>query len=131
MRKTGKNVELFHVPTYQCSIIFNNMGSFNRKSEFRRPEILDKHVAKSEKFNVADLSLLREFWENNYAHVTLTTEADSLSTDAKQLIEDHGLVGCHSSRSNDLSVHARINSVCSPPVGIKWRRRQKHKCSDH
>ena len=38
-------------------------------------------------------------------------EADSLSTDAKQLLEDHGLVGCHSSRSNDLSVHARIDST--------------------
>ena len=25
-------------PTYQCSILFNNMGSFNRKSEFRKPE---------------------------------------------------------------------------------------------
>ena len=40
----------------------------------------------------------------------LTAEADSLPTDAKELLHDNGLVGCHSSRSNDLSVHARIDS---------------------
>ena len=70
---------------------------------------MNKPVAKSEKFNVADLSFLRDFWVNNYAHVTLTAEADSLSTDARQLVEDNGLVGCHPSRSNDLSVRARID----------------------
>ena len=41
----------------------------------------------------------------------LTAEAESLPTDARQLFEDYGLVGCHSSRSNDLSVHARIVST--------------------
>ena len=40
----------------------------------------------------------------------LTAEADSLSTDAKELLNDYGLVGCDSSKSNDLSVHARNNS---------------------
>ena len=87
------------------------MGSFNRKSEFRRPENLNKPITKGEKFNVADLSLLKEFWGNNYAHVILTEEADSLSTDAKELLEDYGLVGCRSSRSKDLSVHARIDAT--------------------
>ena len=62
VRKTGTNVELFNVPTYQCSILFNNMSSFNRKSEFRRPENLNKPITKFEKFNVADLSLLTESW---------------------------------------------------------------------
>ena len=113
MRKTGTNVELGCVPTYQCSILFNNMGSFNRKSEFQRPENLNKPITKGEKFNVADLSLLREFWRNNYAHVILTAEADSLPTDDKELLEDYGLVECHSRRSNDLSVHARI-----PETGV-------------
>ena len=111
VRKTGTNVELNNVPTYQCSILFNNMGSFNRKSEFQRPENLNKPITKGEKFNVADLSLLREFWGNNYAHVILTAEADSLPTDEKELLEDYGLVECHSSRSNDLSVHARNDST--------------------
>ena len=61
VRKTGTHVELYNLPTYQCSILCNNMGSFNRKSEFRKPENLNKPVPKGEKFNVADLSLLREF----------------------------------------------------------------------
>ena len=49
----------------------------------------------------------------NFTHVILTAEADSLSTDAKELLEDDG-----SSRSNDLSVLAGIDSTCLPPVGI-------------
>ena len=57
------------------------------------------------------MSLLREFWGNNHAHVILTSEADSLPTDDKKLLEDCGLVGCHSSRSIDLSVHARVDST--------------------
>ena len=77
VRKTGSNVELFNVPTYQCCILFNNMGSFSRKSEFRRPENLNKPITNGEKFNVADLTFLREFWGNNYVHVILTAEADS------------------------------------------------------
>ena len=68
-------------------------------------------MTKGEKFNVADLSHLRAFWGNNFAHVILTAEADSLSTDAKQFLQDYGMVGCHSSRSNDLSVHARTDST--------------------
>ena len=77
------------------------MVSFNRKSEFRKPQNLNKPIAKSEKFNVTDLSLLRDFWGNNETPVILTA-------DAKQLLDDYGLVGCHSSRSNCLSVHAGI-----------------------
>ena len=72
-----------------------------------------KPICSTEKFSVTNdpqLSLLTEFWENNYAHVILTAEADSLPTDAKELLDDYGSVGCHSSNSNDLSVHARINS---------------------
>ena len=90
VRKTGTLVELYNLSTYQCSILFNNMGSFNGKSEVRKPENRNKPNAKGEKFNVADLSLLREFWGNSYAHVFLTAEADSSSTNAKQLLEDYG-----------------------------------------
>ena len=39
----------------------------------------------------------------------LTAEADSAPTDTKKLLEDYGLVGYHSSRSNDFSVHAGID----------------------
>ena len=43
--------------------------------------------------------------------LSLTSEADSLPTDTWQLLEDYGLVGCHSARSHDLSVHAKIDST--------------------
>ena len=113
VRKAGPNVDLLNVSTYQRSIIFNNMGSFNRKNEFWKAENMDKPISPNEKFNVTNdpqLSLLTELWGNNCAHVILTAEADSLPTDEKELLDDYGLVGCHSSRSNDLSVHARIDS---------------------
>ena len=48
----------------------------------------------------------------------VTAEAESLPTDEKELLEDYGLVGCHSSRSNDMSVHARIESTGY--VGLLW-----------
>ena len=106
VKKKGGNVEQFHMSTYQCSIFFNNLDSFNRKNELRKPQNLSKPIAKNERFNVTDLSRLQEFLGNNYAQVILTAEADSMSTDAKQSLEDYGLVGCHSSEGNYLSVHA-------------------------
>ena len=54
----------------------------------------------------------------NQAHVILTAEAGSSPTDEKELIDNYGLVGCHSSRSNDLSDHARIDS--SGYVRLSW-----------
>ena len=62
-KKIGKDVELFNVSTYKCSIFFNNLGSFNWKSEFWRPENLNKLVTKGETINIAELSLLKEFGE--------------------------------------------------------------------
>ena len=56
-------VDLRNVSTYQCSILFNNMGSFNRKSEFRKAENIDEPIASKEKFDVTNdphLSLLTE-----------------------------------------------------------------------
>ena len=112
VRKAGPNVDLYNVPTYQC-IIFNIMGSCNRKSELREAENMDKPVSPNQKFNVTNdrqLSLHTEFWGHNCAHVILTAEADNLPTDEKELLDDYGSVGCHSSRNNDQSVHARIDS---------------------
>ena len=89
VRKAGPNVDLYNVSTYHCSGLFNNMCSFNRKSEFRKAEHMDKPTSPNEKFNVTkdpQLSLLKEFWGNNYAHVILTAEAGSLLTDEKELI---------------------------------------------
>ena len=113
VRKASPDVDFYNVSTYQCSILFNNMGSFNRKSEFRKTENIDKPISSNGKYHVTSdphLSLLTEFWRNNYARVILTAEADSLPTDAIKLLSDYGFVGCHSNRSNDLSVHTRINS---------------------
>ena len=59
--EVGEDAELFNVSTYQCSILFNNLGSFNRKSEFQKPENLNSPIAKGEKFNIAKLPLLKEF----------------------------------------------------------------------
>ena len=69
-------------------------------------------ITKGEKFFFAELSLLKKFWRNSYAHVFLTAEADSLPTNTGKLLEDCGLVGCHLAKSNDLSVHARTDSTC-------------------
>ena len=108
VRKAGPDVNLKNVPTNQCSILFINTGSFNRKSEFRKPENLNKPIAKGEECNITDLSLLSEFSGNNYAHVIMTAEADSLTTDTKQLLEDCGLVGCHP-KKRQLSVRPCMN----------------------
>ena len=81
VRKAGPNVDLENVSTNQCSTLFNIMASFNRKSKFRKAENMYKLVSPNEKFNVTNL--LREFWGNNYAHLILTAEADSLPTDEK------------------------------------------------
>ena len=65
VRKAGPDVDLNNVSTYQCSILFNNVGSFSRKSEFRKAEIIDKPISANERFNVTNdphLSLLPEFW---------------------------------------------------------------------
>ena len=61
--KTGKDIKLFFVSTQQCSILFNNLGSFNRKSEFWKPENLNKPSTKGETINIADLSFTQEFLE--------------------------------------------------------------------
>ena len=121
VRKASPDVDFNNVSTYQCSILFNNLRSFERKSECRKPENTDNTISSNEKFHVTSdpqLPLLREFLGNNYAYVILTAEADSLPTDAKELIDDCGIVGSHSSRSNDLSVHARIDS--SGYIRLSW-----------
>ena len=59
----------------------------------------------------------------------LTAEADSLSTDAKQLHEDIVLVRCHSSRSNDLSVHAR--SDATGYVRLLWESSEEDDKNTH
>ena len=85
--KTGTNVDIYNVPMYKCCILFNRMGDFHWNREFRKPAILNKPLDE-EKYNIADVSLLKEFWWNNYAHLIWTAEADTLPTNEKQLLED-------------------------------------------
>ena len=113
VRKGSPDVDFYNGSTYQCSILFNNMVSFNRRVTFGKQRMLISQFLQKEQFNVTidpQLSVPTEFWENNYAHVILTAEADSLPTDARELPHVYGFVGCHSTRRNDLSVHARIDS---------------------
>ena len=60
-KKIGANVELFHMSTYQCSILLKNMGYGKVNSENHKN--LNKPIAQNERYNITDLSLLREFWE--------------------------------------------------------------------
>ena len=46
-----------------------------------------------------------------------------------KLLEDYGLVGCHSSRSNDLSVHARTDSTRY--VRLLWESNEEDDKSTH
>ena len=71
-------------------------------------------TTKKEKYTVVtdhSLSLLREYWGNNYAHDIIAAEADDLPQNEEELLKQYGLVGCHSTRSRDLPVHARIDST--------------------
>ena len=82
IREEGRpGVDFYNVSTYQCSILFNNMGSFNRKSEFRKAETVGKPISSNENFHVAS-----DLLGNNCAHVILTAQADSLPTDARKLL---------------------------------------------
>ena len=56
-----KEVQTLNISTCRRpSAASNNMGSFNRKSEFQKSENLNKPITKGEKFNVADV-WLKEF----------------------------------------------------------------------
>ena len=77
---------------------------------------VNKPITKSEKFFRRRVVTSQEVCGNNYAHAILTAEADSLPTDEKKLLDDCGLVRCHSSRSNGPLVHVRI------PVGSRVKK---------
>ena len=49
--------------TYECNIFFNNLGSFIRKSEYRKSQNLSNLVGKNERYNVTNLSFFASFGE--------------------------------------------------------------------
>ena len=78
---------------------------------FRKAENMDKPISSNGRVDITNdpqQSHLRELCGTIYAHVILTAKADILPTDEKELLDDYGLVGCHSSRSNG-PVSPRMN----------------------
>ena len=113
VRKAGPDVDLYIVSSYQCSILFNNMRSFSRKTEFWKTENMHQPFLRKRNSTLpttGSCHFSENFGRNDYAHVTLTAEADSFPTDENEFLDDYGMVGCYSSRSEDLPVHARIHS---------------------
>ena len=111
VRKAGPNVDLYNVPSAASSSTtwVPSTGRVN-SGKLRACTSRFPQMKSSTSPTTLSCHFSENFGGNNYAHVILTAEADSLPTDEKELLDDNGLVGCHSSRSNDLSVHARIDS---------------------
>ena len=59
-RKVGEDVNFFNVSTYQCSILVNKLGSFNRKSEFWKRENQNKPITRGEKL----MSMINRYSRN-------------------------------------------------------------------
>ena len=109
--KTGKDVELFlrinlamQHSLLQFGFFQSEENSWGQRTWISLPPRVKQLISLSCRYS-------KNFWRNSHAHVILTSEADSLPTDTRQLLEDYGLVGCHSARSHDLSVHAKIDSA--------------------
>ena len=65
VRKAGPDVDFHNVSTCQCSILFNNMGSFNRKSEFRKAENIVKPISSNVKSSTLPAILTCRISENS------------------------------------------------------------------
>ena len=63
VRKAGPDVDFYNVSTYQCSILFNNTGSFNRKSEFRKAENIDIQMKSSSLPTILSCHFSQNSWE--------------------------------------------------------------------
>ena len=101
VRKASLDVNFYNEPTYQCSILFNNVGSFNRKSEFRKAENIEKPILQMKSSTLPAILSCHSSQNSggkNCAHATSTAEADSSPTDANKLLKDNCLVGCDSSK---------------------------------
>ena len=91
VKKIGEHTFAYNHSTLQLSIMLVNFGNFSRKAHVQNRQIKDP-----------DVSLIQQFWGNNYAHVIMTVEADGLPRDA---VDNHlrfGLMGAHSNNTEDL-----------------------------
>ena len=87
--------------SWQLSLMFMNMGNMGRLSHVENK--LGKKTLKDRR-----LSILRDLWGQNWAHVTMCAEASELPQDRDVLMENYGFVGKHSEEEKDLAVHARV-----------------------
>ena len=127
VRKTGTNVELFNVPTYQWHPLQQH-GSVWPESEFWRPENLLPEVKSSMSHlchlsrNFGETTTCMWFWQQKLTayrqtkRSCLRTMAWWDSPQAEPMI-------CESTK--ELILQGMFVSC-----GIKWRRRQKNACSD-
>ena len=82
VRKADPDVDLYNVSTYQwCSILFKKHGYLSKgRMKFGKLRILiSRFLRKVQRYQ---RSLLVASHRNNYAHVILTAESDSLPKDA-------------------------------------------------
>ena len=63
------------------------MGSFNRKSEFRKPHKTEQDLLQEMKSSMSQICHFSEkSGGNNDAHWIMTVEADGLTTDGKKVL---------------------------------------------
>ena len=128
VRKIGTNIKLFNVPTFQCSILFNNMGSFNWKSQCHRFDQITwtEPITKGEKFNVTDLSYLREFWDSDSRGWQFTNWRKAVIWGlwfGEMPLKQEAMIF---RSTQELIPQGMFVSL----VGIKWTGRQSYTCSD-
>ena len=62
--------------------------------------------------------------------MTLSAEGDSLPTDEKELLDDFGFVGCHSSRSNDLMTVTDMPQSLKSNLAKRQNEQSENRASD-
>ena len=92
VRNAGPDVDFSNVSTYQCSILFNNMGSCNRKSECRKAENIDKPIPSNEKYHVTsdphDTNEHAAIFEVKFGKTSERAVRESRDRSAEQLFAD-------------------------------------------
>ena len=101
-RKAGKDVSETATSTMQLSVVFNNLGNFQRTQKITNPS-----TGKTKTLVMKDKNMLTTFWGQNYGHILLTAEAGTLPMDQEFLLNEFGLTGKHT-KEEYLACHAKI-----------------------
>ena len=113
-----------NMSTYQCSILFNNMGSFIQKSEFRKPENLNTSLSPKVK---SSMSRNCHFSENSAETTTRIWywQQRPTVTDRRKAVVWGLCFGGMPLKQKQWSVSPRKNwfhRLCSSPSEMKWRK---------